>query len=175
VTLVAGPVPLPTPVGVRRIDVTTAAEMRAAVEREWAAATALLMCAAVADFRPARAAEEKIKKGAGQLRLELEPTADILAALAPQKGGRIVVGFAAETGDVLAEAERKLREKRLDLIVANDVSRPDAGFAVDTNAVTLIDREGNREKLPLMSKDEVAERVVEKVVRLRAARAAAAS
>ncbi len=175
VTLVAGPVQLPTPAGVRRIDVTTAAEMRAAVETEWATATMLLMGAAVADFRPARVAEQKIKKGAGRLRLDLEPTADILGAVAPHKGARIVVGFAAETTEVLAGAERKLREKQLDLIVANDVSRPDAGFAADTNAVTLIDREGNREKLPLLSKDEVAERVVERVVALRAARAAAAS
>ncbi len=164
VTLIAGPTSLPTPHGVRRIDVSTAVEMQAAVEAEFSRTTMLVMCAAVADYRPARAAREKLKKGEGRLVLEMERNPDILAGLAGRKGERIFVGFAAETTDVLAQAERKMREKNLDLIVANDVSRSDAGFATDTNAVTVIDAAGGRDALPLMSKDEVAEAILERAL-----------
>lgn len=164
VTLVSGPVALAAPAGVRRVDVTTAAEMLAAVEREWEAATIVFMCAAVADYRPVRTAPDKIKKSGERMALELERNPDILGAMAPRKGRRIVIGFAAETTDVLANAERKIGAKHLDCIVANDVSRPDAGFAVDTNAVAIIDAAGRREDVPLMPKDEVAERLVEWVV-----------
>ncbi len=175
VCLVAGPTTLETPHGVRRRDVTTADEMYQAVAAEFEAATLLFMAAAVADYRPARMAQQKLKKGDGRLVLELDRTVDILSQLAPRKGTRIVVGFAAETEDVLCNAERKLAEKHLDLIVANDVGRDDAGFAVDTNAVTLIDRSGRRESVELMSKDAVADRIVDRVVALKRAGAGAMS
>jgi len=172
VTLIAGPTALPTPHGVRRRDVTTATEMRDAVVAEFEDATILLMAAAVADYRPARVAQEKLKKGSGRLVLELERTVDILAELAPRKQTRLVVGFAAETEHVVANAERKLTEKDLDLIVANDVTGTDTGFAVETNAVTMIDRSGRHETVPLMSKDAVAERIVDRIVILRRERSA---
>ena len=163
VTLIAGPCSLPTPHGVRRHNVVTAEEMRQAVMAEFEPVTIVLMAAAVADYRPARVAKDKIKKGGGMV-LELERTTDILAELAPRKGRRIVVGFAAETAEVMANAERKLAEKDLDLIVANDVAAVDTGFEVDTNAVTIIDREGQRESVPLMSKDAVADRILDRVL-----------
>jgi phosphopantothenoylcysteine decarboxylase/phosphopantothenate--cysteine ligase len=167
VVLVAGPTTLPTPHGVRRCDVTSAEEMRQAVAAEFATASVLFMAAAVADYRPARVAQEKLKKGSGRLVLELERTVDILAELAPRKGERFVVGFAAETEQVITNAERKLEEKNLDLIVANDVAGLQTGFAVDTNAVTVIDRSGHHESVPLMSKDAVADRIIDHVVALR--------
>ncbi|GIW41118.1 MAG: peptidase ClpP [Candidatus Binatia bacterium] len=174
VVLVCGPTQLPTPHGVRRVDVETALEMLEAMRREWADSSIVFMCAAVADYRPARTSAQKIRKGEGPLVLELERNPDILQELGREKGARFVVGFAAETEDVLSGAERKLREKKLDLVVANDVGRKDAGFAADTNAVTLLDASGASESLPLLPKDEVAERIVERVVELRAARARAA-
>ena len=169
VTLVAGPTSLPSPHGVRRIDVTTAESMHRAVCDEFERASIVLMSAAVADYRPAQVAPQKLKKGPGRLTIELERTVDILADIAPRKGHRIVVGFAAETESVLANAQRKLREKHLDLIVANDVSRADAGFEVDTNAVTVVSADGN-EELPLLSKDDVADRILDRVLGLAAAR-----
>jgi phosphopantothenoylcysteine decarboxylase/phosphopantothenate--cysteine ligase len=174
VTVIAGPTAVPTPHGVRRVDVTTAEEMRQAVSAELAAATIVFMAAAVADYRPARVADKKLKKGAGGMTLELERTADILAEL-PREARRLVVGFAAETDDVLANAERKLRNKHLDLIVANDVAGAQTGFAVDTNAVTMIDRSGQRDSVPLMSKDAVADRILDRVVALKQQRAGAAA
>jgi phosphopantothenoylcysteine decarboxylase / phosphopantothenate---cysteine ligase len=173
VALVAGPATLPTPHGVRRRDVTTAEEMRQAVLAEYDAATIVLMTAAVADYRPARVAPQKLKKGSARLALELERTVDILAEIAPRKGSRILVGFAAETERVVANAERKLTEKHLDLIVANDVAGAETGFAVDTNAVTIIDRDGQHETVPLMSKAEVAHRILDRVVALKQQRASA--
>jgi phosphopantothenoylcysteine decarboxylase / phosphopantothenate---cysteine ligase len=166
VTLVAGPTTLPTPHGVRRRDVTTAEEMRQAVHAELDDATMLFKAAAVADYRPVRVASTKLKKGSGGMTLELERTVDILAELPPRRQGCVVVGFAAETDEVLANAERKLREKHLDLIVANDVAGTQTGFAVDTNAVILIDRHGHREHVPLMSKDAVADRILDHALRL---------
>jgi len=175
VTLVAGPTDLPTPYGAKRVDVSSAAEMHAAVATEFASATVLLMAAAVADYRPVRAAREKLKKSPGGMTLELERTVDILAQLAPQKGTRIVVGFAAETERVTANAERKLARKNLDLVIANDVSRADRGFASDTNAVVIIDRNGERESVPLMSKGAVAHRILDRVAALKRGRASAAT
>lgn len=169
VTLIAGPCAAPTPHGVRRSDVTTAEEMHRAVMAEYEPATIILMVAAVADYRPVRVAREKLKKGSGPLMLELERTTDILGALAPHKGTRIVVGFAAETEDVTANAERKLAEKGLDLIVANDVVGAGTGFEVDTNAVTIIDRNGQHESVPLMSKDAVADRILDRVLAVKSA------
>ena len=166
VTLVAAPCSLPTPVGASRIDVSTAHEMAHAVLEASAGADALVMAAAVADFRPARPADHKLKKDAGLPVLELERTTDILRAVAEVRArtGRpaCVVGFAAETGDLLANARKKLQEKRLSLVVANDVSKPDAGFGADTNRVTLIDSAG-ADELPLLSKAEVAERILDRV------------
>ena len=167
VTLVAGPTALPTPPGVQRRDVGTAEEMRQAVSAAFEDTSILFMAAAVADYRPARVAKEKLKKGSDRLVLELDRTVDILAELAPRKGDRFVVGFAAETEKVIANAERKLSEKNLDLIVANDVASAQTGFEVDTNAVTMIDRSGHHESVPLMSKDAVADRIIDRVLALK--------
>lgn len=167
VTLVAGPTSLTTPHGVRRIDAETAAAMQREIEREIKKADVLLMCAAVADYRPARVAPQKLKKQKGNLQLELTRTDDVLASLARKKGKCITVGFAAETEDVLANAGRKLSEKNLDLIVANDVAGSDTGFAVDTNAVVILGRNGKRVDVPLMSKDEVADRILDEILHLK--------
>jgi len=163
VSLVSGPTALPAPYGVARREVTTAREMRDAVREEYRRATVLLMAAAVADFRAARPAASKIKKGQGRLTLELERTEDILGDLPRRRGKCLVVGFAAETEDVLANAERKLRDKKLDMIVANDVAGVDTGFAVDTNAVVVLDGAG-RQEISLASKAEIAERILDRVV-----------
>jgi phosphopantothenoylcysteine decarboxylase/phosphopantothenate--cysteine ligase len=164
VILVSGPVSLITPVGVKRIPVESAAEMLTAVERELPACDALIMAAAVADWRPATVSGSKLKKVDMDATLQLVRTPDILASLASQKGGRVFVGFAAETERVCAQALAKMNAKGLDMIVANDVSAPDAGFEVDTNRVHLI-TPAKCESLPLMSKREVGERIVEWLVR----------
>lgn len=170
VTLVAAPVALPLPIGVNHVPVRTAAEMAGAVQAASGDADALLMAAAVADFRPALAADQKLKKERGLASLPLEPTTDILSTVAEQRHEsrrpRVVVGFAAETEDLLENAAAKLQAKDLDLIVANDVSATDAGFAVNTNRVILLDAWGNSEPLPLMSKTAVAERVLDRVIKL---------
>ena len=166
VQLVAGPVTLPCPPGVARTDVVSARDMLAALEERLADADILVMTAAVADWRPREASATKLKKRDMSATLELVPNPDILATLAARKGGRFFVGFAAETGDPLPEAARKLAAKGLDLIVANDVSKPDAGFAVDTNRVTLLTPGASPEPWPLMSKDEVARRLVERIGRM---------
>ena len=172
--LVAGPVALPTPAGVRRIDVETALEMRDAVLREFPDSAIAVMAAAVADFRPAARAERKLKKedlpdGEG-LRLELVRNPDILAEISRDRGSRVVVGFAAESHDVLEAARRKLARKGCDLLVANDVSRSDAGFETDENAVTLLSPGGEVEELPLLSKADVAGRLLDRIEKLRAER-----
>lgn len=158
-TLVSGPVSLVPPPGVRVVDVVSAEDMLAAVRREFGACEALVMAAAVADFRPVERSATKVKKSGAGLTLALERTPDILASLAPLKEGRIVVGFAAETGDPLAEARRKRRDKGADMIVANDVLAPDAGFEVETNRVTFVE-ENRVTALPLMSKLDVADHIV---------------
>ena len=168
VTLVAGPVSLSTPAGVQRVDVVSACDMLAAVEAHLPDCDALVMCAAVADWRPRQVSARKLKKRAMTPVLELEANPDILATIRGRKDGRIFVGFAAETGDPRAEGLRKLAEKGLDLLVANDVSQPDAGFAVDTNRVTLLTSRGEEQALPLLSKLQVAERIVAWVERTRA-------
>lgn len=170
VVLVATPVVEPGPVGARRVEVRTAAEMADAVLAECREADALVMAAAVADFRPARQASQKLKKREGPPTLALEATTDILAAVGRQRHQtrrpRIVVGFAAETENLLQNARQKLEGKGLDLIVANDVGAADSGFAVDTNRVTLLDATGHEQALPLLSKQEVARRVIERLVTL---------
>ncbi len=173
-TLIAAPTSLPVPTGVRHIPVRTAAEMAKAVLEACQQADALLMAAAVADFRPAQAARQKLKKEQGPPTLTLERTTDILATVAVQRKEtgqpHVVVGFAAETEQVLENAQAKLKAKALDLIVANDVSSSDSGFGVDTNRVILLDRWGESLPLPLLSKTEVAERVVERVISLLSSR-----
>jgi phosphopantothenoylcysteine decarboxylase/phosphopantothenate--cysteine ligase len=168
VTLIAGPVALGAPYGVRRIDVRTAAEMRAAVRTEAADADALIMAAAVADFRPADPAQTKIKKETAPDTIRLEPTADILADVADLKSrnGRPIatIGFAAETGDLEKNARKKLAAKRLDLIAANEVGRADSGFETDANRVTLFSAGGSAEALPPMEKTEVAEVIVDRLI-----------
>lgn len=168
VILISAPTPLSTPVGAQRMDVSTAEEMKEAVLVEAPKADILLMAAAVADFRPAGPADQKIKRKQGIPDIKLEKTPDILAEVAKlrEQGGfpDIVVGFAAESEDVLKNASAKLETKKLDLIAANDITAKDAGFAVDTNRVTLIDAEGGHETLPLMTKAEVAQQVLGRVV-----------
>jgi len=170
VTLIATPVSLAVPQGAVHIPVMSAAEMEAAVLKACQEADVLLMAAAVADFRPTLAASQKIKKLSGLPTLELEPTTDILSAVKKQRNQlkqlRIVVGFAAETQEVLANAKSKLKSKHLDLIVANDVSASDSGFSVDTNRVTLLRSDGRAVPLPLLTKDEVADRVIAEVISL---------
>lgn len=175
VVLVAGPSALATPFGVRRIDVETALEMREAIRAELQAARVVVMTAAVADFRPARPAAQKIKKealaeGVG-LALELVRSPDILEEIGRDKGDRIVVGFAAESHDLLEAARRKLARKGCDLLVANDVSREGAGFEADTNAVAFVWPGGEAEELPLLPKSEVAAQLWDRIEKLREARA----
>lgn len=163
VTLVTGPVALPTPYGVERIDVRTAADMRDAICAAVRGCDAVIMAAAPADFRPAETAAHKIKRTGETLTLRLEPNDDIIAGL---RGDFVKVGFAAETHDLLAHAREKIEKKGLDLIVANDVSAADAGFATDTNRVTLITREGRIDEYPLMAKYDVASQIAVRVAAL---------
>ena len=165
VVLIAGPTSLGTPVGAARVDVHTAAQLAEAVAAALPRAAVLLMAAAVADFRPTRAERNKLKRKAGVPQVRLEPTEDILASMGKNRP-QVVVGFAAESDDLLANARCKLEEKDLDLIVANDITASDAGFAADTNRVTLIARNGKEQSLPLLEKAEVAERVLDRVVEL---------
>ena len=161
VTLVSGPTALPPPPGVKVVSVTSAREMARAVDAAYANATVVVMTAAVADYRPRHPLVRKLKKGPESLQIELERNPDILAGLATRKGRRLLVGFAAETHAVAAEARRKLASKRLDLIVANDVTAPGAGFGSDTNLVRLLDASGLDETLPLLPKEEVAARILD--------------
>jgi phosphopantothenoylcysteine decarboxylase/phosphopantothenate--cysteine ligase len=170
VTLVSGPSALAAPYGVNRIMVRAARDMQAAVVERFPEVDVLLMAAAVSDYRPTQAEIRKIKRGRDEMQFHLTQNPDILKQVASLKNRQIVVGFAAETHDLEAEARRKMREKHLDLIVANDVNRPESGFQVDTNEVTLIPREGEGMPLPLMSKEEVAARILDQVVQLLKAR-----
>ena len=161
VTLVSGPVGLPPPPGVRVVPVESERAMEAALRAEFARATVLVMAAAVADYRPAAVLDRKMKKGPGDRVLALTRNVDIVTALAKTKGGRTVVGFAAETHDLVVEARRKLREKGLDLIVANDVTAEGAGFGSDTNVVRLLDAAGLDAALPVLPKEAVAARILD--------------
>ncbi len=168
VTLIHGPTALSPAYGVQSIPVETALQMHDAVLDKISTADVLLMAAAVSDYRPALFAEHKIKKIEDSRFVELVRNPDILQAVANRREKdnrpRLVVGFAAETEDLLENARKKLAKKRLDLIVANDVSVPDSGFATDTNRVTLLDTKGEATALPLLSKNEVAERIIDVVV-----------
>ncbi len=168
VTLISGPTALDTPIGADRIDVRSAEEMRDAVLDAVPDTDALLMAAAVADFRPASASQKKVKRSKGVPEIKLEPTPDILELVAKQRDKQgwplVVVGFAAESEDLVENARAKLAEKDISLIVANDITAKDAGFSVDTNRVTLVDQGGGVEKLPLATKAHVAEVVLDRVV-----------
>jgi phosphopantothenoylcysteine decarboxylase/phosphopantothenate--cysteine ligase len=163
VVLVTAPTSLTPPVGARLVAVRTAEEMKDAVLVESAGAGALVMVAAAADFRPKKAAENKLKKRDGIPQFELEAAPDILETVSGMRSRkpRVVIGFAAESRDLVENAESKLKAKKLDMIVANDISAPDAGFGVDTNRVTLLFADGRKITLPLMRKAEVAEVVIE--------------
>jgi phosphopantothenoylcysteine decarboxylase/phosphopantothenate--cysteine ligase len=169
VTLITTPTALTPPVGANVIRVQTAKQMLDAVLSESSNADALVMSAAVADFRPKNTAKDKIKKEAGIPQIELEATEDILKTVSSLGGGkkrpRVMVGFAAESRDLLENASNKLESKSLDLIAANDISASDAGFAVETNRVTFLFADGRKESLPLMSKMEVAEQLMERIAK----------
>jgi phosphopantothenoylcysteine decarboxylase/phosphopantothenate--cysteine ligase len=174
VVLVAGVTNLETPLGVRRIDVQSALEMRDAVLAEVGKSAIVIKAAAVADFRPAEASDRKIKKetfesGEG-MTLELVQNPDILEEICRDKGNRTIIGFAAESHDVVAAAQRKLARKGCDLIVANDISRPDAGFEVDENAVLFVWPNGEVEELPLLPKPGVASQLFDRIEKLREGR-----
>jgi len=170
VTLISAPTGLIPPIGVDFIQVNTAHEMLAAVLSASQDCHALLMAAAVADFRPSLFASQKIKKRDGIPSIDLEPTEDILGILASPGSAnprpKVIVGFAAESRDLLENAAEKLKTKKLDLIAANDISSPDAGFEVDTNRITLLRPDGNAEVLPLLGKDEVSEIILDRVADL---------
>lgn len=170
VTLITAPVSLPLPIGVLAVPVQTAAEMHRAVLEAVAEADALIMVAAVADFQAKEIAAQKIKRQNGLARIDLEATPDILAAVAAQREEtgrpRALLGFAAESQDLVANARGKLERKGLSMIVANDISAPGSGFGSETNKVTLIDQAGSVERLPLLSKAKVAEEVCARLVRI---------
>ncbi len=161
VVLVSGPSALDVPMGVETVRVRTVAEMRGATTEAFQNADALIMTAAVLDFRPDRVAASKIKKTGEGLTLDLVPTEDFLVELGAYKGERVVVGFAMETENGVENARKKLETKHLDLIALNDLTVEGAGFGVDTNVVTLIDRQGRAEALPRMSKTAVADRILD--------------
>ena len=163
VILVTAPISLPEPAGVDVVKVGTAQEMRQVVVKVTPQADALIMAAAVADYRPIEAAKDKIKKGEAGLTLKLECTPDILGSV---KGNFIKVGFAAESNNLVKNAKQKLQKKGLDFIVANDITASDSGFGTDTNRVTIIDRKGKVDSLPLLAKREVADKVLDRVVEL---------
>lgn len=171
VTLVAGPLEVALPTGIVVEQVESTAEMDSAISRTLPQSDVLIMAAAPADFRAASVAAEKIKRGAGATSIDLESTADILASnKAKRRPGAFIVGFALETGAAVNGALKKLSEKGLDLIVANDATEPGAGFSVDTNRVTLIAKDGTREELPLLSKSAVADEILDRVETLRGRR-----
>jgi phosphopantothenoylcysteine decarboxylase/phosphopantothenate--cysteine ligase len=170
VILISGASHLQTPIGAKRIDIHTASEMRDAVLDEIEKTDVLLMAAAVADFKVVEASPGKIKRRKGIPQIKLEPTDDILELVAQSRRERgwprLMVGFAAESEDLITNARMKLAEKDLALIVANDITAQDVGFEVDTNQVTLIDNEGGVQELPLMTKVEVAESVLQRILQL---------
>ena len=162
VSLISGRTTLPTPKGVKRIDVLSAEDMYNAAVKEWEMADGGVMCAAVADYTPVTVAERKLKKSDDDMRIELKRTKDIAKELGASKGNRVLVGFALETDNEEANAEGKLQRKNFDFVVLNSLQDAGAGFRGDTNKVTLIDRNGSEEH-PLMSKRDVAKVIVDKI------------
>jgi phosphopantothenoylcysteine decarboxylase/phosphopantothenate--cysteine ligase len=170
VILISAPTSLEVPQGAQLVSTASAAEMETAVLQACSTADALIMAAAVADFKPAKSASHKIKKASGLPVIDLEPTPDILSLVSAKKqrsgNPQVLIGFAAETQDLLSNAAEKLRSKDLDLIVANDVSGPGSGFGVDTNQVTFLYPHAQPKPLPLLTKAEVAEKVIAEVIKL---------
>jgi len=166
--IIAGPSSIATPYGIERIDAVSAGELLAATSRNFPWSTALVMAAAIADFRPAEPSAHKVKKNHKGLVLQMESIADEMPRIAAKKGNRILVGFAAETENLEANARDKLKRKHLDMIVANDVTQEGAGFAVDTNIVTIYGADGSAENHPKLTKDEVADLILDRMVALRA-------
>ena len=169
VTLILGPVHIQPPAGAEIVNVTSALDMLAAVEKHISSCDALVASAAVADWRPAETSPIKIKKRSPAAdndsapephQITLVPNPDILATIAPNKGSRIFVGFAAETNDLISEASAKLKRKGLDMIVANDITRPGSGFDSDTNEVLFLTPDSGIERLPILPKTEVADRII---------------
>jgi len=163
VILVSGPTALSVPDGVNRIDVSSATEMKRAVMEHLDESSIVIKAAAVADYRPAQYSESKIKKGDGAFSIPMERNPDILRGLGEKKGTRILVGFAMETGDLVSNATDKMIKKNADLIVANDLTMDGAGFGHDTNVVKIIDRTGGIEQYPLMDKEAVAMKILDRV------------
>lgn len=163
VILVSGPVSLPAPTGVELLPVTSAEEMYTSVMQRAGECTAIIKAAAVADYRPVQRSAQKIKKKSDALVLELVKTPDILAALGSLEHRPYLAGFAAETGNIRNFGAKKLHDKNADMIVANDVSQPDAGFDVDTNRAVLLMRDGRIHECPLMSKDELASEILDQI------------
>jgi phosphopantothenoylcysteine decarboxylase/phosphopantothenate--cysteine ligase len=170
VMLVSGPTSLDEPYGVSITQVVSACGMREAVLANVPGSSIIIKAAAVADYRPALRADAKIKKTAAPKTLELIKNPDILAELGKNKGERLLVGFAAETGDLLQNAGRKLAGKNLDMVVANDISQAGAGFNIDTNIVKLLFKEGRVEELPIMGKEELADVILDRVVEMKVRR-----
>jgi len=168
VTLVSGPTYLEQPRGITTIYVHTAEEMREAVVSNLKDKDVVIKAAAVSDYRPRIKAAHKEKKPKVTTSIEIEPTPDILAELGKVKGTALLVGFAAETTEHVARAVEKIKKKNLDLIVLNDVSKDDRGFAVDSNEVRILDRDGNEQQIPLMSKEAVADKILDRIKDLRA-------
>jgi len=165
--LISGPVSIDAPIDVGLIRVRTAQEMKEAVLSRFDSASIVIKAAAVSDYRPVNVSDHKIKKADESLALELSRTPDILRRLGKIKGDRLLVGFAAETEDLVKNAETKLKEKNLDMIVANNVQMSDSGFGVDTNRVTLIFADARQESLSLMSKDDLADLILDRVKGIR--------
>jgi phosphopantothenoylcysteine decarboxylase/phosphopantothenate--cysteine ligase len=163
VILVTGPTHLPTPPGVTCIRVQTAVEMRQAVLEHFAESDVVIKTAAVADFRPRLVSSEKVKKYDADMSIPLERNPDILAELGECKTKQVLVGFAAETQDLLANARQKVQSKHLDFIVVNDVSDPSIGFASDENRVHILDAAGQIEELPIMRKDSLADQILDRI------------
>jgi phosphopantothenoylcysteine decarboxylase/phosphopantothenate--cysteine ligase len=171
VVLITAPTALTPPFGVEVRRIKSAADMHDAVMHALPRANLLVMAAAVADYRPATVADQKIKKKDDELTLDLAKTTDILAATAAYANERLVrIGFAAESQDLLQNAADKLERKRLDLIVANDISRTDSGFGTDDNAVVFLDRSGDQRELPLLPKREVADLILDQALAIRQSR-----
>src|SRR5439155_2442469 len=162
VVLITGPTALSQPAGIASVRIETTAELQAAVQEAIHDATVLIMAAAPADFRPATRAAKKQPRSKGGMTLALEPTPDILASLR-RPAGLMVIGFALETGNGLANARKKLQQKQLDYVVLNDALEPGAGFEVTTNKVTLLGKNGTQVDLPLLEKRDVAQRILDTV------------
>ena len=168
VILVSAPTALSVPVGAKVIAVKTAHQMLDSVVAECATADVLVMSAAIADFRPIKSEKEKIKKSSDFSSIALEPTKDVLVEISRKKEKtgfpRIVVGFAAESRELNSNAKQKLAEKKLDMIVANDITKSDAGFEVETNQVVMITKDGSKETTPLLKKNEIAEIIMDRII-----------